>query len=192
MESLVNKANPLFFAMYVEALHSLVGKTVFFVKMQQFKSHSTLQCQQKIIILGATFRMGFFRNEKHVAVPGQSVRTDAIKMVLWQFAVILVFAFILFMLRGSQSGTSVLLGGLAYCLPNLMFVWRVFKRTTARAARQFLVAFLLGEVMKLLLSAVLFVLIVKYLPIKVIWVLAGYIVAIMAFWVVSFITLSQE
>jgi ATP synthase protein I len=136
--------------------------------------------------------MRIFRNENHVPAPGQSVRTDAIKMVLWQFAVIVVLSVILFLLQGTQSGLSALLGGLAYCIPNFMFVWRVFERTTARAAKQFLTAFLLGEVTKLLLSAVLFILIVKFLPVKVISVLGGYIAAIMAFWVVSFITMSQE
>jgi ATP synthase protein I len=91
-----------------------------------------------------------------------------------------------------QSGISTLLGGLAYCVPNLMFVWRVFARTSAQAARSFLVAFFAGEVSKLFLSAIFFVLIVKYMAVDFKFVLAGYICAIVAFWVASFIFMAQD
>ena len=124
--------------------------------------------------------------------PTQTVRTDAMKMVFWQFAAVVFLSAVLLFVQGAQNAWSALLGGAAYCLPNLMFVRRIFAQATARAAKQFLIAFLIGEVTKLILSAVLFVLIVKFLPVKVLSVLMGYIVAIMAFWVVSFIFMSKE
>lgn len=125
-------------------------------------------------------------------MPKNSLRTDAIKLVFWQFLFVLGLALILLIVQGEQSAISAVLGGAAYCLPNLLFVWRVFARTTPRAAKQFLIAFVLGETTKLFLSAILFVLIVKYLPIKLLAVLGGYITAIMAFWIVSFIFMSRE
>jgi ATP synthase protein I len=121
-----------------------------------------------------------------------SVQAEAFKLVFWQFAVILGLALILFLFKGARDGLSVLLGGVSYCLPNYIFVRRVFTRTTAREAKQFLIAFLLGETTKLFLSAVLVVLIVKSLPVNFAYVLTGYIVAIFAFFVSSFISMSKS
>ena len=121
-----------------------------------------------------------------------SIKTEAYTLVFWQMCVVVGLALILFFVKGLQSGISSLLGGLAYCVPNFLFVWRVFSRTSAQAARNFLVAFFAGEVSKLFLSAFLFVLIVKYMAVDFKFVLAGYICAIFAFWVVSFIFMAQD
>jgi ATP synthase protein I len=121
-----------------------------------------------------------------------SVKSEAYTLVFWQLCVVVGLALILFLLKGLQSGCSSLLGGLAYCVPNFLFVWRVFSRTSAQAASSFLVSFFAGEVSKLFLSGILFVLIVKYLTVDFKFVLAGYIAAIVAFWLVSFIFLAQE
>jgi ATP synthase protein I len=128
----------------------------------------------------------------NVATPGNKVQKDAYKMVFWQFVVIAGLALSLLVLKGVQSGVSVLLGGLAYVLPNLMFVWRVFARTSAAEAQRFMIAFVVGEATKLTLSAVLFVMTVKYLPVTLLPTLGGYIAAIVAFWLVSFVIMSQE
>jgi ATP synthase protein I len=127
-----------------------------------------------------------------VATGSKSIQKDAFKLVFWQFIVIVVLALIFFLLHGLQSGVSALLGGLAYVLPNFMLVWRVFSQTSAQAAKQFLIAFVVGESTKLILSAVLFVLIVKYLPVQLIPALSGYIAAIVGFWLVSFVFMSHE
>lgn len=124
--------------------------------------------------------------------PRPAVRIDAIKMVCWQFAVVTLLAILVFLFQSAQNGISILFGGVAYCLPNFIFVWRVFSHATAREARQFLAAFVLGELAKLFISAVLVVIIVKLLPVRLIGVLIGYIAAIVAFWIVSFITMAQE
>ena len=124
--------------------------------------------------------------------PRQTVRFNAVKMVFWQFVVVVVLSLLLYILQGAQIGLSVLFGGVAYCLPNLIFVWRVFSHATAREAKQFLIAFMVGELTKLFLGAILVVVTVKFLPVKIVWVLIGYIIAIMAFWIVSFISMSHE
>jgi ATP synthase protein I len=121
-----------------------------------------------------------------------SIKTEAYALVFWQLIVVAGLALILFILQGMRTGVSTMLGGLAYCIPNFMFVSRVFARTSAQEAGRFLAAFMAGEITKLFLSAILFVLIVKYLPVNFKFVLAGYVTAIFAFWVVSFVFLSQE
>jgi len=121
----------------------------------------------------------------------QSIKNEAYRIVLGQFAVMIGLAFIVFILKGTHNGLSALLGGCAYVLPNLLFVWRVFRYASLRQIEKFMAAFFFGETMKLLLSAILFVLIVKYLSVQVVWTLVGYIGAIVAFWVASYVCLSK-
>lgn len=123
---------------------------------------------------------------------GLTIKKEAYQIIYWQLILIIGLALVLFLLRGVQSGFSALLGGLAYWLPTLLFVWRVFARTTARAAKQFLVAFVAGEAIKLVLSAVLFVLIVKNMPVNVLPVLAGFVGAVVSFWIASLILLTKH
>jgi len=84
-----------------------------------------------------------------------------------------------------------LLGGLAYWLPTLLFVWRIFARATARAAKQFLILFMAGESIKLLLSALLFVFIVTHLPVNTVSVLIGFVGAVVSFWIASLFCLTK-
>ena len=116
---------------------------------------------------------------------GLAINKEAYRIVYWQLILVAGLAVLLFLLQGLRSGLSALLGGLAYWLPTFLFVWRVFARTSPRAAKQFLLLFIMGETAKLLLSAVLFLLILKFLPVNFLSVLIGFVGAIMAFWVSS-------
>jgi ATP synthase protein I len=121
----------------------------------------------------------------------KSIKTEAYNLVIWQLIIVMGLALILFLFQGARSGISTFLGGLAYCIPNFLFVWRVFARTAVQDASRFLLAFVVGETGKLFLSAVLFVLLVKYTPVKLINVLIGYVTAIVAFWIASFYFMSH-
>ncbi len=113
-------------------------------------------------------------------------------LIFWQVAIVTGLAFILGLLQGVGSGCSALLGGLAYCLPNFIFVRRVFVNTNARAAKQFIINFGIGEALKLFSGAIIFVLIVKYLPVQVLPALGGYIAAIIGFWIISMVFMARE
>ncbi len=112
------------------------------------------------------------------------VQHQAYRIVFLQLAGVVVLACLALIIRDMRIGVSVLLGGLAYVIPNLMFVWRVFRFVGARQMTLFMAAFFYGEAMKLILSAILFLVIVKYLPVSLLSVLVGYIGAIVAFWIV--------
>ena len=127
-----------------------------------------------------------------MTVSGMAIKKEAYRIIYWQLILIMGLALVLFILQGIQNGVSALLGGLAYWLPTLLFVWRVFARATARAAKQFLMVFIAGEGIKLLLSAVLFVLIVKTLSVNVLSVLAGFVGAVVSFWIVSLVLLTRQ
>lgn len=119
------------------------------------------------------------------------MKAKAYMLIFWQLAVVTGLASI-WLLQGIQSGSSALLGGIAYCLPNFIFVRRVFVNTHARAAKQFIISFSVGEALKLFSGAILFVFIVKYLPVLVLPALSGYIAAIIGFWVISMVFIAQE
>lgn len=119
-----------------------------------------------------------------VAIPLKNkIQQQAYRIVFWQWAGIFLFACLGLMIHGLSSGLSVLLGGFCYGLPNLIFVWRVFRYAGAHQMTQFLAAFFLGEMIKLILSGVLFLLIVKYLPVSLLSVLIGFLCAIVSFWI---------
>lgn len=111
------------------------------------------------------------------------VQSQAYRIVFLQLAGVIVLACLALILRDTRSSLSVLLGGLAYVIPNLIFVWRVFRFTGAKQMTLFIAAFFLGEAIKLVLSAILFLMIVKYLPVSLLSVLIGYIGAIVSFWI---------
>jgi ATP synthase protein I len=120
------------------------------------------------------------------------VQRQVFKIVFWQFIGIIVLAGIVFLFKDTKNGLSVLVGGIAYCLPNFIFVWRVFRFAGAQQMQRFVIAFFFGEIGKLFLSAILFVLIVKYLPISLLSVLVGFIGAMIAFWIVCAFSFAKK
>lgn len=113
------------------------------------------------------------------------VKTEAYRIVCWQLMIVMGLALIVFLLKSLNSGLSTLMGGLAYGLPNLAFVWRVFDYTGARSAGRFLMAFVLGEAFKLILSAILFVVAIQFFGMQPLYALLGFAGAIVAFWVAA-------
>jgi len=112
------------------------------------------------------------------------IQNRAYRIVFLQLTGVVMFALLALIINGTTSGFSVLMGGLAYALANLLFVWRVFRYAGASQMTEFMAAFFLGEMLKLVLSAFLFLMIVKYLPVSLLSVLVGYIAAIISFWIV--------
>ncbi len=123
---------------------------------------------------------------------GLTNKKQAYQILYYQLGLIVLLAALVSMFKGMSNGVSTLLGGMAYWLPTLLFVWRVFARGGAQAAKQFLLLFVAGESIKLLLSGGLFVLIVKYLPVNLLYVLIGFIGAVIAFWIASMFLLARH
>ena len=120
------------------------------------------------------------------------IQHEAYQIVFLQLSGVVVLAIIAFLLNGLTSSESVLAGGMAYGIPNLVFVWLVFRFVGAQQMAKFMAAFFAGEVVKLLLSAILFLGIVKYLPVSLLSVLVGFVGAIVSFWIVCMWHFSQQ
>lgn len=112
------------------------------------------------------------------------IQSQAYRIVIWQLAGVFLLAVLALIFTDATHGLSVLAGGLAYGLPNLLFVWRVFRYAGAQEMHRFMAAFFAGEAFKLILSAILFLVIVKYLPVSLLSTLVGFVGAIISFWVV--------
>ncbi len=106
-------------------------------------------------------------------------------MIFYQFLMIVGFALILSITKSVNSGLSALAGGLAYWLPTFIFTRSVAACSSARKIGRFMLAFFGGEVFKLVLSATLFLLAVKYMQMQLLDAVLGLGVAIVAFWVAS-------
>jgi len=107
------------------------------------------------------------------------VRPQALQLLAPPLAAIVILALSLFVINGTQAGYSALLGGATWILPNLYFTHKVF---IIRPAKELIAAFYRAEVIKLLLSGLLFVLVIKYLPVTALLVLLAYLLAQIVFW----------
>ena len=121
----------------------------------------------------------------------QQIQQAAYRLVVWQLAGVIILSFLALLFSGIKSGYSVFAGGLCYGLPNLVFAWAVFKFAGAKQMTQFMVAFFFGELMKLVLSAILFISVVNSLPVSLLSVFVGFIGAIVSFWIVSIVQFSK-
>jgi ATP synthase protein I len=120
------------------------------------------------------------------------IQNEAYRIVFLQLAGVVLLSLLALPFCGIKGGFSVFAGGMAYGLPNLVFVWLVFRYVGAQQMTKFITAFFFGEMFKLALSAVLFLVIVKYLPISLSSELFGYIGAIISFWVVCMWHFSKQ
>jgi ATP synthase protein I len=112
-----------------------------------------------------------------VAVSGSST---VAKILGYQVLIIVAVSFG-FVVGGWQKALSSALGGLAAFIPNLYFALRV-SGSAEQEARKILRSFYVGESVKLLLTAALFILIFQIPSIEILPLLAGYIAALSVFW----------
>lgn len=108
---------------------------------------------------------------------------NIVQIVGVQVALLFAIVGITTFIANKNAGLAVLLGGLSCWLPTVLFAWSLFY--VRHAPGIFLVCFMLGEVIRLLLGAILFVLVIIWLPVKILPVLIGFVGAIISFWVAS-------
>ena len=103
------------------------------------------------------------------------------KILAYQLLIGLIIStgFVLF--KDYSFGISSVLGNMAAFIPNLFFAL-VVNRSAGRSAKNVLNSFYIGEVGKLLLTGVLFMIIFKIPNIEILALLVGYITALSVFW----------
>lgn len=118
------------------------------------------------------------------------IQKKAYKIVYLQLTGVALLAALTLLFSDLQTSLSVFFGGMAFGLSNLLFAWVIFK--FIKEIHLFLIAFFIGEMLKLGFSSVLFLLIVLYLPVSLLPTLMGFIGAIVSFWITGIWTCMCE
>ncbi len=103
-------------------------------------------------------------------------RKTAYQTILFQTLTVLILALAFGALLSLKAGYSVLLGGVTTVVPALIFSWFAFLHQGARAAGKILQDFYLGELLKFVTMAVLFILILRFVPIDGLHFMLSFIV----------------
>lgn len=109
------------------------------------------------------------------------------KLIILQLILLIVVGMLFGVLDTWNNFPSAILGGLAWIIPNIYFVFKVFKNKNNTDASSIAKNFIIGESVKLLLSVILIILIVLLIPITKIAFLSGYIAAIAATFAMPFL-----
>lgn len=121
-----------------------------------------------------------------------SARFKAYRLVAIPVAAAVVFSLFLLLLKGLNASYSALLGVGIWALPNLYFAQKVLTDRIEQSAKCLTRIFYRAEVTKLLLSAALFIVTIKFLPVTAIAVLCAYLVAQIFFWLTLMIYLGLQ
>ncbi|PHQ78450.1 MAG: hypothetical protein COB66_08870 [Coxiella sp. (in: Bacteria)] len=113
------------------------------------------------------------------------------KLFIAQIVLVLILAGIWSAIN-VKAVPSVLYGGLACLLPNIFFAYLFFSRKHTRRPTQILIAFYLGEFIKMIISALVIILAVMYLHGLLLPAVVGYFVANMAFWMAPALMLKKQ
>lgn len=102
---------------------------------------------------------------------------QAYSFTVFQVAVFLVAGLLIWPFWGFRSAASVWVGGLTCALPQLYFAHRFFRDTGALAAKQIVRGMYRAEIIKLLLTGLLFVVVFETLPVDVLAYFIGFVLA---------------
>ncbi|RAP37415.1 hypothetical protein B1207_04370 [Legionella quinlivanii] len=99
-----------------------------------------------------------------------------------QLLLILIIVFTTLLIKDREAGISAFLGGMIALLPSLLFAKLLFKYRGARAARQIVKNFYLGEFIKIGSSIFLFVLVFSTYKVQPLAFFLTYIVVVISHW----------
>jgi ATP synthase protein I len=98
----------------------------------------------------------------------------------------------LLLLLGKNEGISALLGGFVAIVPSALFAKKMFRYQGARAARQIVKSFYVGEGLKILSTAILFTLVFVLYKIAPLAFFFTYIVVLMTYWFAPLIFANKQ
>lgn len=104
------------------------------------------------------------------------------RLFLMQLRFSAVISVLAWMFLGLSSARSVLLGGLVCLVPQAWFARVLFRDQRARFVQQILKSAYRGEAMKLLISAMLFAVVFRWVDVVPAMFFAGYFLIHVTFW----------
>lgn len=108
-------------------------------------------------------------------------------------SVVLVLVSLAFLLRGQVSGYSALLGGLIFLLPHGYFALKAFRYSGARSAKKIMSSFYQGEAGKLILCAIFFMMVFKWIqPLDVAVLFLSFAIMLVTNWLTPLLASSTQ
>lgn len=109
------------------------------------------------------------------------IRKKVVGGVCFSLGCVVVISFIVFFFQ-KQIGYSILLGGVLWFLPELYVANRLFHRIET-SPKQAVMQFYRAEVIKLFLVGLLFIVMVRELPVSILGLIGGYFIGSAVFFV---------
>jgi ATP synthase protein I len=110
-----------------------------------------------------------------------------IRLIALQMALTVVLAIILGLTMDVKAMYSALIAGYICVQANAIFAWRVLRFHGARQARQFAMAFMVGEVAKLVIMGALFVVALLFFDLNMKAFMIAFAMNLGVFWLAPFI-----
>ena len=120
------------------------------------------------------------------------LKREAHAIIARQILGLLLLSVLVLSIAGQRAGLSVLVGGMVYSLPDLIFVQRFIRYTGNKAVTEFISRFFAGKMMKLILRGVLIVIATMKLPVDALWVMVGFASCTLLFWAACMMHFSKQ
>lgn len=117
---------------------------------------------------------------------------QAYQLALLPVLVVAVIAVGLLIFVNLKAAYSALLGAIVWLLPNWYFIVKFFGGKSGYSAQQLAGRFYQAEVIKLILSIILFIVIIKYVNVLALFVLSAYILAQVLYLILILFTLVRR
>ena len=112
--------------------------------------------------------------------------------IITQLVVVIIVAFFYGLFFGWAGSIGVLSGGIAIIVPGWIFVKKLFHRTGATQTGKIIRNLYVGEVLKLVITAVISVLFLAFIRVNVLSFFVGFIMAQMAYWLAPFVVFKNK
>jgi len=110
------------------------------------------------------------------------IQEEAYAIIVSQLLGVAILSIALLLLFEQHCAFSFFVGGMAYGLPDMLFVWRFIRYSGIKAINDFMGRFYVGKMVKLILRSVLVVFAAKLLPTDMLWVVIGFVSCPFLFW----------
>ena len=117
-----------------------------------------------------------------------SYRSTAIRILLAQTLVTVIAALGLYLWSGPHGAISALTGGMICVISGAYLALKMFKVDSDKPPVQWVRAFYVGEAVKLVLTALLFLIAIVYLKVNILIVILTYMAALSMYWFALLVT----
>ena len=114
------------------------------------------------------------------------------RLLIIQLLASVLISLALLLIFSEKEAFSALLGGLVALIPSALFARSMFRHQGARAARQIVRGFYIGEALKIFSSIILFTFVFVFFKVSPLAFFFTYIVVLMSYWLAPLIFANKQ